>query len=219
MWRHWTVWPLEEPELSEVITEAFATEGITVYTGASISCAKRECDTYTVAFTDAAGKEDQIGAEQLLVATGRRPNTDGLGLDKVGIALAGRGAVAVDSSLRTGNPRIWAAGDVTGHPQFVYNAGHQGTMVVANAFDEAGKEVDYTRLPRVTFTSPAIASVGLTDAQAARAGYVCDCRTLPMSVVPVRSSTATPPGWSSSSPTPRPGGCWASTSPPRPPGK
>ncbi|WP_026930113.1 mercury(II) reductase [Glycomyces tenuis] len=176
--------PFEEPELSEVITEAFAAEGIGVVTGASITCAKFEGDAFAVAFTDVDGTDRKLDTGQLLVATGRRPNTDGLGLDKVGVALAERGAVAVDASLRTENPRVWAAGDVTGYPQFVYNAASGGTMVVANAFDEAGKEVDYTRLPRVTFTSPALASVGLTDAQAVEAGFECDCRTLPMSAVP-----------------------------------
>lgn len=176
--------PFEEPELSEVITDAFTAEGIGVVTGASITCAKQADSGFTVAFTDAGGTERRLDAEQLLVATGRRPNTDGLSLEKVGVKNGERGAVAVDATLRTDNPRIWAAGDVTGHPQFVYNAARGGTMVVAGAFDGAGTEVDYTRLPRVTFTSPAIASVGFTDAQAVEAGYACDCRTLPMSAVP-----------------------------------
>lgn len=176
--------PFEEPELSEVITEALTDEGITVHTGAAITWAKREGDAFTVSFRNPTGAELHLEAERLLVATGRRPNTDGLGLDKVGVTLAERGAVAVDASLGTSNPRIWAAGDVTGHPQFVYIAGKHGTMVVANAFDDAGKEVDYARLPRVTFTSPALASVGLTEAEAVRAGYACDCRTLPLSAVP-----------------------------------
>jgi mercuric reductase len=174
--------PFEEPELSEVVTEAFTAEGITVHTGAAITAVGREGRKIAVDFRDAVGTEQRLSAERLLVAAGRRPNTEGLGLDKVGVVLGERGAVAVDAQLRTANPRIWAAGDVTGGPQFVYNAARSGTTAVENAFENAGKTIAYTRLPRVTFTSPAIASVGLTDAQAVAAGYQCDCRTAPMSI-------------------------------------
>src|SRR5262249_32646810 len=95
-----------------------------------------------------------------------------------------RGEVVVDDYLRTSNPRIWAAGDVTGHPQFVYVAGAHGTFVAENAFDEAGRRLDYHHLPQVIFTSPAIASVGLTDAQPVEQGYRCECRVLPLAYVP-----------------------------------
>ncbi len=82
------------------------------------------------------------------------------------------------------NPRIWAAGDVTGHPQFVYVAGAHGALVADNAFDNAGRTLDYHHLPRVTFTSPQIAAAGLTDAQAVEQGYACECRVLPLGYVP-----------------------------------
>jgi mercuric reductase len=126
----------------------------------------------------------EVLAEQLLMATGRRPVTDGLALDAVGVATGPSGAVVVDDQLRSANPRMWAAGDVTGAAQFVYVAAAQGTMVVDNAFSDAGRSLDYRHLPRVTFTSPNLASVGLTDAQAADAGIVCSCRVLPLSFVP-----------------------------------
>ncbi|GAB3225412.1 mercury(II) reductase [Glycomyces halotolerans] len=176
--------PFEEPELSEVLSEAFAAEGIAVHTGAVVTRVTREGEAAAVGFRGADGTERTVSAERLLVATGRRPNTEGLDLDRVGVAVGDLGAVTVDGRLQTGNPRVWAAGDVTGGPQFVYSAARNGSMVVENAFDEAGQEVDYSRLPRVTFTSPAIASVGLTDAQAVAAGYECDCRTVSMSIVP-----------------------------------
>jgi mercuric reductase len=105
-------------------------------------------------------------AEQLLVATGRRPRTAGLGLEEIGVGVGERAEVLVGADLSTTDPRVWAAGDVTGHPQFVYVAAQHGRAVVANAFDGADRRVDYRSLPRITFTNPTIASAGLTEAQA-----------------------------------------------------
>jgi mercuric reductase len=130
------------------------------------------------------GRPREVRAEQLLVATGRRPVTDGLGLEAVGVKLGDHGQIMVDDALRTDNPRIWAAGDVTGHPQFVYVAGAHGAVVVDNAFNHARRMLDYHHLPRVTFTGPSIAATGLTDAQAQQAGYDCECRVLPLEHVP-----------------------------------
>jgi mercuric reductase len=92
--------------------------------------------------------------------------------------------VAVDEHLRTSHPRIWAAGDVTGHPQFVYVAAAQGATAVSNAFGDSPQALDYTTLPRVTFTSPAVASVGLTPAQAEAAEQPFETRELPLALVP-----------------------------------
>lgn len=96
----------------------------------------------------------------------------------------GNGAIKVDSTLVTSNPRIWAAGDVTGAPQFVNVAASHGMMMVDNAFFGAERTVDYSHLPRVTFTVPNIAAVGLTEAQASAAGMACSCRVLPLKYVP-----------------------------------
>jgi mercuric reductase len=97
----------------------------------------------------------------------------------------GRGEITTDARQRTGNPRIWAAGDVTGGPQYVYTAAAQGSAAAANALFHAERTVDYTALPRVTFTSPAIASAGLTEAELVRSGVACDCRVLPLAAVPL----------------------------------
>lgn len=135
-------------------------------------------------------------ADRLLVATGRRPKTEGLNLAAVGIEVGKRGEVPVDDTLATSDPRIWAVGDVTGHAQFVYVAGSHGAIVVDNAFDGAKRRIDYRTLPRVTFTSPNIASVGLTDAEAVARGIACECRVLHLEHVPGRSSAATRAAWS-----------------------
>ena len=176
--------PFEEPEVSQALTEAFTREGIGVLPDTTTTRVEREASGYRVTVTGPDGQNTALGAEQLLVATGRHPVTTGLNLDAVGVNTGARGAVAVDKHLRTSNPRIWAAGDVTGGPQFVYVAAAQGTLVADNALEGAGRTLDYTTLPRVTFTSPAISAVGLTDAQANDAGYRCDCRVLPLDYVP-----------------------------------
>ncbi|MGW8437897.1 mercury(II) reductase [Nocardiopsis sp. NPDC055879] len=171
--------PGEEPEAGEAIAQVFADEGITVRTGVTVSRLRRE-DGQVVATVG----DGELAAEEVLIATGRRPATHGLGLDKVGVQIGERGEVVVDEHLRTVNSRIWAAGDVTGHPQFVYVAGAHGAMAADNALDGAERTPDYTYLPRVTFTSPTIAGVGLTDARAEQAGLDCECRVLPLENVP-----------------------------------
>ncbi|MHC0431901.1 mercury(II) reductase [Streptomyces sp. O3] len=176
--------PFEEPEVSAAIEAAFADEGIAVHTAAAATRVRRDPSGYTLTAARADGQRVDVRGRQLLVATGRRPVTAGLNLDAVGVGTGGRGEVVVDAYLRTANERIWAAGDVTGHPQFVYVAGAHGALVADNAFGGARRTLDYRQLPRVTFTSPAIASVGLTDAQAGQAGIARECRVLPLEYVP-----------------------------------
>lgn len=132
-----------------------------------------------VTATTRADREEHT-ASRLLVATGRRPVTEGLRLESVGVGTGERGEVVVDGTLATSNPRIWAAGDVTGHPEFVYVASAHGALAVENAFSDAGQRVDYTHLPRVTFTTPSVGAVGMTDKQATAAGILCECRVLPL---------------------------------------
>jgi mercuric reductase len=174
----------EEPEISAALADIFAGEGITVHAHTRLTAVRRNAGGIVATARTGDGQELQLRAAELLVATGRRPVTAGLNLDAVGVATGERGEVVVDEHLRTANPRIWAAGDVTGHPQFVYVASAHGALIVDNAFAAAGRAVDYHHLPRVTFTSPAIASAGLTDAQAIAQGYTCDCRVLPLEYVP-----------------------------------
>jgi mercuric reductase len=177
--------PLEEPEAGAAIAGVFADEGISVHTGAQLARVARDSDGRVVATVrHHDGSSEELRAERLLVATGRRPVTAGLGLEAVGVKVGEHGQVVVDEQLRTHNPRIWAAGDVTGAPQFVYVAAAHGALVADNALDQAGRTLDYRHLPRVIFTSPQLAAVGLTDAQAAQRGIACACRVLPLEQVP-----------------------------------
>ncbi len=176
--------PFEEPEISQTIEAVFADEGVTVHTGAELARVRRRDGQVVATVRHRDGGEIELSAEQLLVATGRRPATAGLNLEAVQVKVGSRGEVVVDEYLRTTNPRIWAAGDVTGHPQYVYVAAAHGTLAADNALNDAQRVLDYTALPRVTFTSPAIASVGITEAQALEAGLRCECRVLPLEYVP-----------------------------------
>src|SRR6266511_2431138 len=177
--------PLEEPEVGAAIAAVFADEGITVHAGAQLSCVASDGEGgVAVVVVHRDGRPRQLRAERLLVATGRRPVAGGLGLEAVGVKVGDRGQVVVDEQLRTHNSRIWAAGDVTGASQFVYVAAAHGTLVADNALDGAARTLDYRHLPRVTFTSPQLAAVGLTDAQVAQEGIACTCRVLPLTQVP-----------------------------------
>ncbi len=174
--------PLEEPELSQWITRVLDEQGIQALTSATV--VRVEGGQPKTVVAQAGGRQRRVRAEEVLVATGRRPVLDGLDLQAAGVQRDERGGLVLDEELRTTNPKVFAAGDVTGAPQFVYVAGAQGTLAADNAVAGAHRTMDYHALPRVTFTTPNIAAVGLTDAQARQAGYDCQCRTLELEHVP-----------------------------------
>lgn len=173
--------PFNEPEISAAIEDALGDEDIGIVTGASVTGARRDGTRRFVLLKTAGGEERELACEQILVAAGRRPVTAGLRLP---VHTGERGEIITDEHQRTSNPRIWAAGDVTGGPPYVYTAAAQGSAAAANALSGAKRRVDYSALPRVTFTSPAIASAGLTEAELIRQGVACDCRILPLDTVP-----------------------------------
>nr|WP_090063668.1 mercury(II) reductase [Lentzea flaviverrucosa] len=175
--------PAEEPEVSAMIERVLSDEGVTVHTGTEVQRVRTESGRI-VASVMGGGTRRELSADRMLMATGRRPVTDGLGLERIGVGLGGSGQVLVDEYLRTSHPQVWAAGDVTGQPQFVYVAAAQGALMADNAFTETGRSLDYRDLPRVTFTGPALASAGLTEEQARRQGLDCESRVLPLEFVP-----------------------------------
>lgn len=175
--------PYEEPEISETLAGILRDEGIAVHTSAKVVNVQRQADGVSVAVA-AGGTSRELRASQVVVATGRRAETAGLNLESIGVRTGPKSEVVVDDYLRTTNPRVWAAGDVTGQPQFVYVAGAHGVLVVDNAFEDARRTMDYRTLPRVTFTIPNIAAVGMTEAEAEKAGFDCECRSIPLDVVP-----------------------------------
>ncbi len=175
--------PAEDPDVSEGLTEALAQEGLSVLSGVQVERVSFEAGQFTVS-AQLEGRSQTFSGDALLVATGRRPNTAGFGLEQVGVALDPRGAVQVDEHLASSTPSIYAAGDVTGHAMFVYVAAAEGTLAAGHALRlDTGRE-DLRAVPRVTFTDPQVASVGMTEEEAEGHGIACDCRVLPMSYVP-----------------------------------
>jgi mercuric reductase len=171
--------PAEDPELSEVVSRSLAREGVNVRTATQVLRCSRKRGAVTAELSDGT----TWTGTHVLVATGRAPTTADLLLDNAGIKTGPRGVVAVDEFMRTTNEAVWAAGDVTGAPQFVYVAAAQGRAAVANAFSEAPVKLDYSYLPRVTFTDPPLASAGITETEAARLGLGCHCRVLDASLL------------------------------------
>lgn len=175
--------PLEEPEVSEQLARVLADEGADIHTGTTVLGVGRTKSGAEV-LAQSAGRRFRVEADRILVATGRRPNTADLGLDTAGVETGDLGAVRVDDELRTTNSRIFAAGDVTGGPQFVYVAGYEGSLAAENALLGAGHRMDLAGLPRVTFTNPPIASAGLTEAEARRSGHEVEVSVIGLDVVP-----------------------------------
>jgi mercuric reductase len=155
---------------------------MTVHTGVTVEWVERRRSGYVVRAVGTGARLD-LKAEQLFVATGRRPNTRGLGLEAAGVALGPRGEITTNEYLQTSNSRLYAAGDVIGDPMFVYVAAYAGATAAENALTGDARRYDLTGLPRVTFTDPAVASVGLTEQQAAERGRPL-ATTLPLEHVP-----------------------------------
>ena len=170
--------PRSEPELAAMLRRVFLDDGITVVEDRAHTV--EQCAAGMVVVTSAGRR---IEGERLLVATGRGPRTDDLDLGAASVETDERGFVLVDAEQRTSNPRIFAAGDVSGAPQYVYVAAAAGRAAAINALGGTDR-VDYTALPRVTFTRPALASAGLTESEALNRGVRCICRVLNLSDVP-----------------------------------
>ena len=158
--------PRDDPELVEVVRHAAVADGVELHEGADISRVEKSGNGIAVTFRDPA-VEGRIEGSDLLVAAGRKPVVDGLDLDKAGVAFSARG-IQVDRRLRTSNKRIYAIGDVIGGLQFTHLAACQAGVVLKNALFRWPARQHLQALPRVTYTSPELAQVGLTEAEARR---------------------------------------------------
>ncbi len=170
--------PHAEPELSSELRKAFLSEGITVVGARAATIIP---DDGVVRVRTRTGKA--VTGERVLIATGRTPRANGLDLAAAGVATDDRGFIIVDEQQRTTNPVVFAAGDVTDVPQYVYVAAMAGKIAARNALGHH-EQVDYTGLPSVLFTAPQLGSAGITEAEAIAAGYRCACRYLRLSDVP-----------------------------------
>ncbi len=177
-----------EPEIAEALTDILQEEGLRIVTRAQVRGVRSEGEEVVLS-VQRHGSQQTFTAEQLLVSTGRRPNTQEIGLERAGVEVDPAGAVRVDRTLRANISHIWAAGDVIGREtesQMATPLGaHDGKIAVHNALSgEPLREVDHRVIPRTIFTDPQVAVVGLTDEEAVTAGIACECNTIPLSVVP-----------------------------------
>lgn len=165
--------PNYEPEVSLKAREILEREGIYVITRAEVKEVLRKGETKIV-----KTNKGDIEGEEILIATGRKPNTD-IGLEKAGVELNERGGIKVNEELRTTNENIFAAGDVIGGPMLESLAGKEGSVACENAIKGTHKKIDFLSVPQVIFTQPNIAKVGLTQEEA-EANYETSSRIVYM---------------------------------------
>ena len=168
----------EDPAIGEVLTAAFREEGIEVLEQTQASRVAHAGGEFVVMTNHGV-----LRADRLLVATGRTPNTGALNLEGAGVKVDGRGAIVVDGHMRTSAPNIYAAGDCTDQPQFVYVAAAAGTRAAINMAG-GNAALDLRAMPAVVFTDPQIATVGLSEAEAHQGRIETDSRTLTLDNVP-----------------------------------
>jgi pyruvate/2-oxoglutarate dehydrogenase complex dihydrolipoamide dehydrogenase (E3) component len=157
-----TILQKDEPELVDALRQTLVDEGVSLREGVNISRIGRNGDGVSVYLN---GIEKPVTGTHLLVAAGRRPGLEGLGLEQAGIAFTAKG-VTVDTGLRTSNRKVYAIGDVSGGPQFTHIAGYQAGIVLRNALFRLPVRTDYRALPWVTYCDPELAHIGLTEAEA-----------------------------------------------------
>ncbi len=161
----------EDPECARIVLDALVRDGVVMRAGVAIARVAKTQDGVQVVIGGAGG-EETIDGSHLLVTSARQPNLDGLALDKAKVKCGPQG-ILVNATLRTSNRRIYAIGDVTGALPFAHVARYQAGLVVQNALFGTSAAVDLDGVPRVTFTDPELAHVGITDAEAARRRLPC----------------------------------------------
>lgn len=172
-----------ESQLGRELQRYMRDEGIKIVTDVTIQQIG-ESGTGVYADTSVGGEEKRFSATDLFVATGVRPNTDGISLEGIDVETGPTGVVQVDDQFQTANPDVYAAGDVIGEPMLETTAAKEGNVAIKNAFGDEAKTINYDTVPLVIFTSPEVASVGVTEAEYMAEHGTCTCQTVEMEVVP-----------------------------------
>lgn len=172
-----------DPEISESVEKALIEQGINLVKGATFERVEQIGEIKRV-YVTVNGSREVIESDQLLVATGRKPNTDSLNLSAAGVETGKNNEILINDFGQTSNEKIYAAGDVTLGPQFVYVAAYEGGIITDNAIGGLNKKIDLSVVPAVTFTNPTVATVGLTEEQAKEKGYDVKTSVLPLDAVP-----------------------------------
>jgi dihydrolipoamide dehydrogenase len=174
------VLPLEDPEASKTLARSYKKRGIQVYEGARLEGADVREDGVTLTVKGKDGKEKTLEVERVLVAVGRAPIIEDIGLDKAGVKTE-KGFIPTDERMQTNVEGIYAIGDVTKPPLLAHKASHEGIVAAEAIAGEFHGGVDYTNIPAVTYCHPEVASVGLTEEQAKEAGHDVQIGTFPWS--------------------------------------
>ncbi len=163
-----------DAEISAMLRAQYTKKGVHFH----LSCRVTSIEGQSITFTDSEGTEHAIDAEKILISVGRRPNTQGFGLENLNIELE-RGGIKVDNLMRTSAEGVYAAGDVTGYSMLAHTASREAEVVINNL---CGHEdiMAYNAIPGIVYTNPEVAGVGLTEAQAQQQGIEYDCLKLPM---------------------------------------
>ncbi len=163
----------EDADVAAILQQRLRAEGMEVLAGTRAVRAEMTGATIRLSVAPAAGGATRVlEADALLVATGRRPNVEGMGLEAAGVAFSPKG-IPTDARLRTNVPHIYACGDVHGKLAFTHVAGYEGSVALTNAVLRLPRKADYANVPWCTYTDPEVASVGLNEQRAARAGVAC----------------------------------------------
>jgi mercury(II) reductase len=174
--------PHAEPEISTALARCFAEDGIEVHAGVAYRSVRR--NGAGVVLEAEGDTKTTLRAETMIAAAGRLPNSDGLGLEDMGIETTAGGGIRVDERMRTSRPGVYAAGDVTGRDMYVYMAAHGARIAATNALDAGDAAYDDSAVPEVVFTDPQVASVGLTEAAARAGGHNVETSILPLDQLP-----------------------------------
>ena len=173
--------PLEDEEISAELEKSFRRQGIAVYTQAKVQKVAKTAKGVSVEYTVGEGKPQALEAEACLVAVGRAPNTQDLGLEKTRVKLE-RGFVKVNPYMQTDEPGIYAIGDiVAGSPLLAHVGSMQGIVAVTHAAGKPAEPINYQQIPNCTFCEPEISSVGLSERQAREAGQKVKVGKFPFS--------------------------------------
>jgi dihydrolipoamide dehydrogenase len=162
--------PVEDEEISKELARVFRKRGINTHVGAKVDKVEPTKNGMTLTFTTAEGKQEKLEAEKLLVAVGRKPNTEGIGLEQTRIQTE-RGFIHTNEWMQTAEPGVYAVGDiVAGFPQLAHVGSMEGLVAIAKIAGKPARPVRRDRIPGCTYTEPQIGSVGLTEAQARQSG-------------------------------------------------
>lgn len=173
-----------EPDLTTQLADILRKEGITIKTGVQLQSTRTEGDKKVISYT-LSGKKDEVIGDEILLATGKIPNTQGLGLVKAGIAIDEKQAVKVNEYFQTSQAHIFAVGDVTNLPlRLETTAGREGTLAAENTLKGTHLSIDYNTVPYTIFTDPQLAGVGWTEKNEMEMLGTCLCRTVSFADVP-----------------------------------